>query len=135
MPLYTFQCPCCGKQDAVFRKVAERHDAPDCKRCVVIADEPYPVKMRRLVEAPSVQTDIPGYQSPIDGKWVEGRRARHEDLKRSNCRPWEGMATERSEAVKRAEEADRKFETQIERGIAETFNNMSAEKQRALETL
>jgi hypothetical protein len=33
---------------------------------------------------PQVIPDIDGYQSPIDGKWVEGRRARRYDLERSN---------------------------------------------------
>jgi len=135
VPLYTFQCPCCGKQDAVFRKVAERHDAPECKRCVVIADEPYPVRMRRIVEAPAVHADLPGYTSPIDGRWVEGRRARTEDLKRNNCRPWEGMETERKEAVKRADAADAEFGKKIEAGVAEVYNAMSAESQRALAQL
>jgi putative FmdB family regulatory protein len=133
MPLYSFECAACGHFDRVFRKVDERNIAPSCTCCEMAGRGER--AMQRIVEAPAVQTDLPGYQSPIDGKWVEGRRARTEDLKRSNCRPWEGMDTERKEAIKRAEEADRKFETQIERGIAETFNNMSAEKQRALETL
>lgn len=125
MPMYTTRCSECGRKQTIFRTVANRDvDLPQCHG-----------RMARIVEAPAVQADLPGYQSPIDGKWVEGRRARTEDLKRSNCRPWEGMETERKEAIKRADEADRKFETQIERGIADTFNNMSAEKQRALETL
>lgn len=29
--------------------------------------------------------DTPGYASPIDGSWVEGRAARREDLKRNGC--------------------------------------------------
>lgn len=33
---------------------------------------------------PQVIPDIEGYQSPIDGKWIEGRRARRYDLERSN---------------------------------------------------
>ena len=34
---------------------------------------------------PMVASDLPGYQSPIDGKWVEGRRARAYDLEKNNC--------------------------------------------------
>lgn len=49
---------------------------------------------------PYIQGDLPGYASPIDGKWIEGRRARREDLKRSNSRPWEGRAQEEQEAAK-----------------------------------
>lgn len=36
---------------------------------------------------PRVFGDLPGYQSPIDGKWVEGRRARRYDLESNNCVP------------------------------------------------
>ena len=34
---------------------------------------------------PQVFGDLPGYQSPIDGKWIEGRRARQYDLESNNC--------------------------------------------------
>jgi putative FmdB family regulatory protein len=132
MPIYSFRCPSCWKTESVFRKIEDRHDAPECGKCVLLSEPIAPVRMRRVIEAPAVQTDIGGYQSPIDGRWIEGRRARTEDLKRNNCRPWEGMSMERNEAIKRADEADKKFETSIEKGIADTFNNMSVEKQRVL---
>ncbi|MDX5367906.1 MAG: hypothetical protein LPL29_00870 [Alphaproteobacteria bacterium] len=34
---------------------------------------------------PQVRGDLPGYRSPIDGKWIEGRRARRYDLESNNC--------------------------------------------------
>ncbi|MBK7804374.1 MAG: hypothetical protein IPJ55_17285 [Chloracidobacterium sp.] len=34
---------------------------------------------------PMVVGDLPGYQSPIDGAWVDGRRARKYDLEKHNC--------------------------------------------------
>lgn len=129
MPLYTFKCPECGSVDRAFRKISERNQAPVCQHGAIGH------YMQRVVEAPAVQADLPGYESPIDGRWVEGRRARTEDMRRNNCRPWEGIETERKEATKRAAEADRAFETAIEKGIAETYNNMSAESQRALQQL
>lgn len=125
MPMYTCLCDKCGRKETIFRHVSQRDEKlPKCHG-----------KMRRAVEAPAVQTDLPGYQSPIDGRWIEGRRARTEDLKRSNCRPWEGMDTERKEAVKRAEAADTEFGQKIEAGVAEVYNGMSAESQRALQQL
>lgn len=125
MPIYTTRCAECGRKQTIFRHVDARDtDLPTCHGT-----------MHRIVEAPAVQADLPGYKSPIDGRWIEGRRARHEDLRRNNCRPWEGMAAEKQEAVKRANEADRQFEKAIEGGIAEVYNGMSAEKQRALDGL
>lgn len=80
-----------------------------------------------------MQVDLPGYVSPVSGKWIEGKKARNEDLKASGCRPWEGMATERKEALKRAEEADKQFDNKMEAGLHDTLKNMSADKQRILE--
>ena len=34
---------------------------------------------------PMVVPDTPGYASPIDGRWIEGRRARKYDLESNNC--------------------------------------------------
>lgn len=47
-----------------------------------------------------IQPDIPGYASPVTGQWIEGRKARREDLLRTHSRPWEGMAEERKEAAR-----------------------------------
>jgi len=35
--------------------------------------------------APRVEGDYEGYQSPIDGSWIEGRRARRYDMEKNNC--------------------------------------------------
>jgi len=35
--------------------------------------------------APMVFGDLPGYASPVDGAWVDGRRARAYDLAKHNC--------------------------------------------------
>ena len=54
----------------------------------------------RRVDAPFVWDDLPGYDSPVTGEWIEGRRARREDLKRTGCRPYEGREQEAKEAAK-----------------------------------
>lgn len=43
----------------------------------------------REPQCPQVISDTPGYQSPIDGKWIEGRRARRYDLEANNCVEYE----------------------------------------------
>ena len=30
MPIYVYACPKCGKQTDEFRKIADRHNAPEC---------------------------------------------------------------------------------------------------------
>lgn len=37
------------------------------------------------IPTPQVFGDLPGYQSPIDGKWIEGRRARKYDMESNGC--------------------------------------------------
>lgn len=39
----------------------------------------------RPLQTPASYSDLPGYRSPIDGRWIEGRRARKYDLERSGC--------------------------------------------------
>lgn len=65
--------------------------------------------------APEVWDDLPGYESPIDGRWVEGRRARREDLKRHGCRPYEGREQEEREAKKYRAEQERKLDQLAEK--------------------
>ncbi len=50
--------------------------------------------------APTVWNDLPAYESPIDGRIVDGRRQRRYDLERTGCRPYEGREQESKEAAK-----------------------------------
>lgn len=122
MPLYGTICHECGHRQTIYRHIDSRDDTPmHCEQ-----------KMARIVEAPAVQVDIGGYTSPVDGRWIEGKAARREDLKRNNCRPWEGMAEEKKAAQQRAADAEKTYEKGVEQAAYSVFNNMSAEKQRAL---
>lgn len=44
------------------------------------------------LQLPQAFGDIEGYQSPIDGSWVDGRRARRYDLEKNNCVPAEDVS-------------------------------------------
>ena len=39
----------------------------------------------RELQTPMTYGDLPGYRSPIDGRWIEGRRARKYDLEKHGC--------------------------------------------------
>lgn len=137
MPMYSFKCPSCGRIETAFRKIDERDNPTAC--CACAPDSRTLgfgfVLMRRIIEAPAVHADLPGYTSPIDGRWIEGRRARAEDLKRNGCRPWEGMEAEKKDAERRANEVDHAHERAVEAAVADVYNGMSAESQRALQQL
>jgi|VirMetMinimDraft_7_1064189.scaffolds.fasta_scaffold384674_1 hypothetical protein len=57
--------------------------------CMVDKDTGMPMlnqeEKARPLQTPKTFSDLPGYQSPIDGTWVEGRRARKYDLDKNNC--------------------------------------------------
>ena len=87
-----------------------------------------------VISLAQVVADLPGYQSPTTGKWIEGRAARREDLKRSNARPYEGFAVEQREANKRKAEREAKDDAVLEKKVRETYHQLSPDKRRALET-
>jgi hypothetical protein len=69
-----------------------------------------PWNSRASAAAPFVWDDLPAYESPIDGKPVDGRRQRRNDLARSGCRPYEGREQEVKEANKVKAEQDRQLD-------------------------
>lgn len=64
----------------------------------------------RRADSPEIWDDLPGYESPVTGLWVEGRKQRREDLKRNRCRPYEGREQELKEAGRHRAHADRNLD-------------------------
>ena len=76
--------------------------------------------------------DLPGYQSPTSGVWVEGRAARREDMKRAGCRPWEGMEQEKKEAVRQRQYVEQHLETRLHENVMRSYHELPPEKRRIL---
>jgi hypothetical protein len=74
-----------------------------------------PIGRVPTIAAPYVHPDLPGYESPVTGLWVEGRKARREDLLRTNSRPWEGREQETKHAAKVRAEHEKKLDSLAER--------------------
>jgi hypothetical protein len=122
MPFYTYHCKRCdGVQDA-YRHVSTRHDAPVC--CETATG--------LCIVAPAVAPDLPGYESPTTGKWIEGKSARREDLRRSGCRPYESAAEERKEAARQRGYEEAKSDRSLKEAIAQTFYALPEAKRRQL---
>lgn len=83
--------------------------------------------------APHVIPDIEGYQSPVTGLWVEGRKQRREDLKRNGCRPWEGMAQERKEAGRQQAYAEQANDRRLDEAVRRSYYQLDPAKRRQLE--
>lgn len=76
-----------------------------------------------------IQPDLPGYESPIDGRWIEGRRDRRNDLARSGCRPYEGREQEQKEANKVTAARERQMD-QLAEKMAHRAWDMAPERVR-----
>lgn len=73
-----------------------------------------PLEARTPQRSAYVWNDLPAYDSPIDGRIVDGRKQRREDLRRNNCRPWEGREQEQKQADRNRAENERRLD-----GLAE----------------
>lgn len=76
--------------------------------------------------------DLPGYQSPVTGLWVEGRAARREDLKRTGSRPWEGLDSEKREAQRQTQYHEQKVDAQIHDSASRAYYQMPQHKRDVL---
>jgi hypothetical protein len=81
-------------------------------------------------QAPYIAPDLPGYESPIDGKWVEGRAARREDLKRNRCIPYDPEM--KKDAARNLEEIEKKADAKLHDAVARTYYSMPESKRRVL---
>lgn len=79
-------------------------------------------------QAPAVFADLPGYESPVTGKWVEGRAQRREDLRRTGCRPYE--EGERELSIKTRKEDERRSDKAAFESAARAYYSLSPEKRR-----
>ena len=110
MPVYEYQCPL-GHVTNEYRTVADRSRNALCA-CGESAE-------KVILHAPRVFSDYEGYTSPASGQWIEGRRQRLEDLKRTGCRPYE--EGEREDAEKRRVMHERNFDAAIDNAIDESL--------------
>lgn len=127
MPVYVAQCPGCERTAEYVRCIAEHFKAPKCDGCGV--------QMQQILTPVRGFVDMPAYRSPIDGREVRGRAARREDLKRNNCRPYEGREQEEKVAAKHRAEQEKKFDEKLTDELSAGYETLSADKRAALEHL
>lgn len=125
MPVYEARCSTCGKLHDYFRRIADCLDTPEC--CGTKTE-------KVILSAPAGHVDLPGYQSPITGEWIEGRAARRNDLAKHGCRPWEGMEQEQKYAKEARRQMDAQEDKQLEAAACEAWNQLKPDQRRALES-
>lgn len=122
MPIYSYKCPTCKRIEAQFLKIDERGQAGDCPKCKVT--------MERILDAPMVRGDLPGYECPVTGAWIEGRRAHEENLKRTGCRVYE--SGEKEQMLRRKAAESEAQDDAIGDSAAQAFEAMPVEKRDAV---
>lgn len=85
--------------------------------------------MVRQLVAPMVRGDYQGYSCPITGKWIEGRKAHEENLRRHGCRVLE--SGEKEDVVRRRQAEEAAFDASIDSTVEEFIDKLpSAKKER-----
>jgi hypothetical protein len=101
------------------------------KGCLVEVD---PATYRAVRnDSAMVIPDTPGYQSPASGLWVEGRKQRREDFKRTGSRPFEGVQQEKAEAARRLRYAEERSDRKLDESVRRAYHQMSPAQRAVLE--
>jgi putative FmdB family regulatory protein len=120
MPLYDFRCEAGHKFDR-FLRLAE-YDAPQVCDCGAPAS--------KMLSAPMVMPDIQAYQSPIDGRTINSRKQRREDLARNGCVEYEPSMKEHAARARAQEEA--KLDAAVDSTVESAIHAMPARKRERL---
>jgi putative FmdB family regulatory protein len=117
MPIYEYNCAPCERTFTLYRSIAQMQQTEPCERCGGPA--------HKVITAPPMTgADYAGYDCPISGKWIEGRRAHIENLKRHNCRLYEQGETQefiRRKAAQREAETNRLVERLLPQTLGDTI--------------
>ena len=97
MPIYAYKCPDCSQRRDIFKPISRLDWEEPCEACET--------PMERQLAAPAVIGDYAGYECPISGQRIEGRRQHEENLKRHGCRVLETGETEQVRRNRAQEEA------------------------------
>jgi hypothetical protein len=69
----------------------------------------------------------------VTGLWIEGRRARRNDLARTGSRPWEGKAAEQKEAARQRAYTEAKSDERLHEHASRAYYQLDPNKRRALD--
>lgn len=122
MPLYDYNCKSCGAEFDEFKPMRESTSPANCPKCGQQAE--------KVLSAPRVIGDYPGYSCPVTGKWIEGRAAHRENLKQTGCRVFEPGEKEAAARFRARQEAE--TDAAIEETVGREIAAMPADKLEAL---
>lgn len=121
MPVYEYKCAAEHLFDR-FLKLAQYQEPQTCE-CGQAAV--------KIIRTPStLRPDIPAYTSPVDGRWVNSRAQRREDLKRNGCVEWD--PDRESDQRRYREQADTTLESKLEETVEREITAMPLRKRETL---
>lgn len=123
MPLHDYKCVNCEKFETRFVKL-DHLCYTQFHYCGGRLDIVY-------LSPPMMSVDIPAYQSPINGKVINSRRQRKEDLRRNGCVEWEPGFNE--EAAKREKQAEIRLDAAVDDTVEEFVTKLPVRKRELLE--
>lgn len=115
MPVYEYRCP----QGHTFERLLPIARYREDQRCPCGS----PAE-KVILHAPRVFSDFEGYESPASGKWIEGRRARMEDMKATGCHPYE-VGEAQQAAASAAREYERKLDASVDEAVERSINELT----------
>lgn len=129
MPIYERECRECGAQSEYVSTVANCQSPPDCP-CGSPTD-------KVILSAPMGYVHFPaaggqGYISHTSGKYIDTKRARDDDLKRTGCRPWEGMEQETKQKRKDMAHEEKKEDAKLEDHVRQAYADLPPDKKKVL---
>lgn len=121
MPIYLYRCEFCGDEFERIVRLADHTPTAPCE-CGHNATQ--------KLTAPMVHMDYAGYECPVSGQWIEGKRAHEENLKRTGCRIFE--PGEREQFMRRKAQEDGALSRQIEDDVGRFVDGLGAAERNAL---
>ena len=111
MPVYSYECECCGSREEIFLRLSEYQSEQICSNCNHT--------LTKILVPTMISVDYQGYSCPVTGNWIEGKKAHEENLKKHGCRIFESGETRGMRERREAEEAtfDKKIEESVERYV------------------
>jgi len=123
MPIYAYLCNVCGGSRDVWKRIADLDRNETCQECATPG-------MVRRVTAPAVRGDYEGYRCPITDKWIEGRRAHMENLRKHGCRVLE--PGEREGLTRQRAQEEAAFDASIDNTVQEFVETLPTRKREQL---
>ncbi len=131
MPTYRYKCDYCGDDFELFARISE-HRANIVCECGNLAHQVIEPPTIIIPEHMKATGNNGVYESPIDGRLITSKKARIEDLSRSNCIEYDpGM---KQDADRKVKDNDDKLDKLIDETFDKELEKMPVKKRERLET-